>query len=1052
MNFAGMQVLSGVWIKMVIRTNVTALRTLGESRKQQTAVAKTLEKLSSGFRINRAADDAAGLGVSESMRAQITELERCQQNVNEGLDVTNTADGALEEINNMLRRAHELCIQAANGIYDDSDRDAISMEMNELFDEIDRITAGTRHNDIHLFRYTGPEMPKEIHYEYDETFTEVDPVSRADWGQMDFVQDALFDRPQDAKAPTATMKLDSSIDINNARTLNGKSVTVNGRRFDFSSSDPADEKFEFPYDYYAVKVSVSAGQTVQQALQSIVTYANYYPPTKVDKVEVDAATKSVTFTGVIEDYDYDVAVDGGNTPYESEKGDGAAHNGLVISSTDANSLGQVDGSAATNNKPVYGSNGKLEMTIPDRTFSASDIANLNRNTLVVDGKAIPISTLGITTATTRDELGQKLAAAINSLSVCTASYDAATKKMTVTASDLGTAPISRYIYEQTAGSSGNEYIYDYKNKSSSSLGISAARTSTAGPESYDAYEVTVPAAGGVPFSFYVNGTSYCFYEAGTWPPAGYTDNTSSSIVKVPIAAGANVQETVLNTIKSKLSSSNSSARVTCEIVGGKIKITSGVKNKPLNVSVSGSTAGLSAYKREPNPAYVPGSRQVLGIGTTYFMRDVSVSMALPKAADGTLDIDKLAGTGFSVNGKSFEFVNNTPGVRSDYTDINLAGLTTFAEVQAAIQNCLDPSAAHAAYTVDADPSDPSKLKIKFRVAANGSAVSVKDGYHDLDGVFTNPGDGTKTGVLSGGTMVEHAKKEIDFSTINESNLDTLLGKGFRITCATCTGEYINVFFCWENDGRVPESFEIEDPDTNEIRTIHNVAVELSKVNSGGSIVQDIVAQVKPTLQHYTDVEVGNPPTTLVCLDKRVGDIYDPPGSGNLKQASVMSGLSTNFTYSVVKREVEDNPPVKTSSDQVTVDYRMMYIYAGSHPEAQFIPIHLPYLDLETLNLRPPWVDMKAQDPSQWLRRVDEANNAISTSRGRLGADHNRLEHAENVLIATAENVTASESRIRDADMAKMMEEQVKLSILGQAQMSMLAQASMEPQKVLELLK
>ena len=143
---------------MVIQTNITGVHTMHENIKIRGSVSKTVEKLSSGFRINRAADDVAGLSVSESMRAQITELARAQRNVQEGIDVSNTADGALAEINSMLIRARELCIEGANGIYTQPELDAISDELNEIFDDIDRITAGTRHNDIQLFRYEGSPL------------------------------------------------------------------------------------------------------------------------------------------------------------------------------------------------------------------------------------------------------------------------------------------------------------------------------------------------------------------------------------------------------------------------------------------------------------------------------------------------------------------------------------------------------------------------------------------------------------------------------------------------------------------------------------------------------------------------------------------------------------------------------------------------------------------------------------------------------------------------------------------------------------------------------
>ena len=132
----------------------------------------------------------------------------------------------------------------------------------------------------------------------------------------------------------------------------------------------------------------------------------------------------------------------------------------------------------------------------------------------------------------------------------------------------------------------------------------------------------------------------------------------------------------------------------------------------------------------------------------------------------------------------------------------------------------------------------------------------------------------------------------------------------------------------------------------------------------------------------------------------------------------------------------------------------MLIYAGSEPDHQWIPIHLPYLDLPTMNLRPPtMVDLGGgDDPFDWLDRVDAANGLIITSRTRIGADYNRLEHTYGALTQTRENMEASESRIRDADMAKLMVQYMKDEIIGQAQQSMMVHSNERPQQILELLK
>lgn len=433
-----------------------------------------------------------------------------------------------------------------------------------------------------------------------------------------------------------------------------------------------------------------------------------------------------------------------------------------------------------------------------------------------------------------------------------------------------------------------------------------------------------------------------------------------------------------------------------------------------------------------------------GVGSTSnkksFQQDVTVAFSL----GSTLDIDKLAGSGFSITNdrvtKKWEFTAGS-GLSGEYADLNIAGCTLDTLAQT-VQTQMGTG-----YTVVVDDSgDPKLLKITFpRDTENYSTntVTITDGAAGL----ISGGPVT----FSGGANTGHSQKKIDFSSVNSENLNDLLGKGFRINCATCSGEYINVFFCWENNGKMPPSFEITDPATNEKRTIHNIAVELSKVSSGDQIVQSIVEQVRPSLKHYTDVAVGPPPTTLIALEKRLGDVRENGNpNGKLYLGQVQTGLETNFTYSVNIRKVEDYP----EDGSVAMKNTEVEIYVGSDPNPQIIPIHLPYLDLKTLRLRPPeTVDLNDMDQSasDWLTRVDRANIAISQARGVIGADHNRLEHAVKELSNAHINLTDAESRIRDTDVAQEMMEHVKLQILTQAQQGMLAQANSQPQQTLQLI-
>ena len=119
--------------------------------------AKSSEKLSSGYKINRAADDAAGLTISEKLRHQIRGLTQASKNSQDGISLIRIADGALEEVTEMLQRGNELSIKAANGTLTDQDREAIDKEITQLKAEIDRCATSTSFNTLNLFPPKGAE-------------------------------------------------------------------------------------------------------------------------------------------------------------------------------------------------------------------------------------------------------------------------------------------------------------------------------------------------------------------------------------------------------------------------------------------------------------------------------------------------------------------------------------------------------------------------------------------------------------------------------------------------------------------------------------------------------------------------------------------------------------------------------------------------------------------------------------------------------------------------------------------------------------------------------
>ncbi len=192
---------------MVVQHNMQAANASRMLNITTSAQSKSTEKLSSGYRINRAADDAAGLSISEKMRKQIRGLDQASTNAEDGVSAVQTAEGALTEVHSMLQRMNELAVQASNGTNSETDRSAIQDEISQLTTEIDRVAETTKFNETYLLKGDS-ETKKEY-------------MSAHDAG----LKGTLTDGATSATFEVAAGALDA-----------GKSVTIGGKDYTIGSS------------------------------------------------------------------------------------------------------------------------------------------------------------------------------------------------------------------------------------------------------------------------------------------------------------------------------------------------------------------------------------------------------------------------------------------------------------------------------------------------------------------------------------------------------------------------------------------------------------------------------------------------------------------------------------------------------------------------------------------------------------------------------------------------------------------------------------------------
>ena len=262
---------------MVVQHNMQAANANRMLNITSGAQSKSTEKLSSGYRINRAADDAAGLSISEKMRKQIRGLDKASSNAQDGVSSVQTAEGALTEVHSMLQRMNELATQAANGTNSTTDRSAIQDEMDQLTTEIDRVAETTKFNETYLLK--GDNGTKTINMKAHDAGLKGTLTDNGD-GTATFIMDELKvgdsvsiggkNYTIGATADEAKTTFDDKVKKKGDKlTINGKSIEIvenydNGQGAD-ADAKKADLQSKGQYTLADAKALIGEGTTIKFA-------------------------------------------------------------------------------------------------------------------------------------------------------------------------------------------------------------------------------------------------------------------------------------------------------------------------------------------------------------------------------------------------------------------------------------------------------------------------------------------------------------------------------------------------------------------------------------------------------------------------------------------------------------------------------------------------------------------------------------------------------------------------------------------------------------------
>lgn len=260
---------------MIVAHNLSAMnaqRQFGINTKNKT---KSAEKLSSGYKINRAADDAAGLSISEKMRKQIRGLTQGVANAQDGVSLCQVADGALAEVNDMLHRITELSVKSANGTNSEQDRQYIQNEINEILKEIDRIGDTTCFNELHIFKEEKVPSAETPSVEAPSTPI-ITPPSTPGTGTtpaVDYealIRDSLVvsGTPSNIAQGTYTVTVtDQGMTINGTTVAWSEVKDTNGNAMNVNAI--AEGKYQFEYNGLTIAFETSAGATLDDVIQAV---------------------------------------------------------------------------------------------------------------------------------------------------------------------------------------------------------------------------------------------------------------------------------------------------------------------------------------------------------------------------------------------------------------------------------------------------------------------------------------------------------------------------------------------------------------------------------------------------------------------------------------------------------------------------------------------------------------------------------------------------------------------------------------------------------------
>jgi flagellin len=946
------------------------------------ATGKALEKLSSGLRINRAGDDAAGLAISEKMRGQIRGLDQASRNAQDSISLIQTAEGALSTTHNILQRMRELSVQAANSTSTDADRAELQKEVSQLKSEVDRIASSTEFNTKKLLNGS---------------------LSAAKTAQGTAANSNKFD-VLDTAGTGGSTQAGTAVAVSAAVT--GVSGTGASQ---LAGAELADKTIiqTGVNDNFAITINGNAAKTVTIAPSSTSGYS------KQEFVDaLNAAVKSALGTDATDFNSASFSLENGKLKVTTTA---TGENTIAVSLA---ALGAPDAQQSAlsamgfDNKSVAINGGKDlsgGYTVADAN-ALKFAVGIGAKSAAGNGTAIDIDLAADASVATRLVVGQTYtldqvkdavqSALDNKLGTGAVTVGDTNGKITLT-NNTGSKVFNVEVHSAGGGTDGEVEIFGLSAGTTSAASVvQAANVTTAGTNS------TMEVKAGTVISKGANDTLSISVDGG-------------SAKEITLAAGRYAtQQALVTEVNNQINADKDLVgKVKAQLNGDKVEF------------VSTSTGTSSTVKVE-DPAII--AQSALGsLGYNGFASQLTGAVGSAPDIKAGVDLKAATDRKFDVTlGNKTVTIDLTdePGINS--TNVAMSDNSSRDAIVKAIQNQLNKHFGDNAITVSTKAVDTGEENLVLTSNARGAVLKIANG--ETNGT-ANTAATTLFGAGVGATAGVTATVSASVANVEKTGTNAVDNKLDTTTQLT----------------------NLTDIDGNKLGLTAGNVIKISGTQNGKSFEASVNVTKDSTVS-----DIMNSLRSLEAFNGATVSLDETTGQFKISGANGLTNDISNLSFSAQKSATDTTKVAdfnkifgsmnETQKAQNAASDSSLAMQIGAN-EGQTLNVDINDMGAQALRIQD--VDVSSAKSAQTaISVINNALETVSAERSKLGAYQNRLEHTISNLGTSAENLTASESRIRDVDMAKEMMEFTKNNILSQAAQAMLAQANQQPQGVLQLLR